>query len=160
LQTGQKYIQEYTQAEYIIHFDSDGQHQTKDIQTFITYADNHPNVDIIFGTRFHSDSQAIPLSRIIHKKLHLLFARVFIRINLSDTNNGFRLLRKCTLDNIIITMNDYSHASEIETMTVNKELNYAEVPVNVRYDTNPHGQSLRNALHIAKRIIYRTIFFK
>lgn len=160
LQTGHKYAQEYTKAEYVIHFDSDGQHQSKDIQSFTEKAEKNKDIDIIFGSRFLPGAGKIPPSRARNKKLQLLFMKLFVGIKLSDTNNGFRLIRTSALNDVVITMNDYSHASEIESFVVHKKLRYGEVPIDVLYGTNEHGQSLRNAINIAKRIIYRNLFFK
>ncbi|USN57523.1 MAG: glycosyltransferase [Candidatus Peribacteria bacterium] len=78
LQTGQKYAKEYTKAQYIIHFDSDGQHQTKDIQTFIDYADHNPDINIIFGSRFLPGSGKIPRVRARHKMIQLYFMKLFV----------------------------------------------------------------------------------
>lgn len=160
LQTGQKYAKEYTKAQYVVHFDSDGQHQIKDIQTFIDYADHNPDINIIFGSRFLPWSGKIPRSRVRHKMMQLYFMKLFVWIDLSDTNNGLRLVCRETLDDLIITMNDYSHASEIEAITAHKKIPYAEVPVDILYNTNENGQNLRNSINIAKRIIYRNLFFK
>lgn len=159
-QTGNKYAQEYTKAPYVIHMDSDGQHQVKDLDRFITCANENPDVDVVMWSRFLTGAKKIPFWRMVHKKLQLLFTRLFVWIKTTDTHNGFRLVRYRVLDKLVITMNGYEFCSEIESKIHTNKLAYQEVPVDVLYDVNPNPQSLRNSINIAKRVIYRNIFFK
>lgn len=62
-----------------------------------------------------------------------LFMRVVVGLHLTDTHNGFRVLRMRALPKIRITLNRMAHASEIEHLIAQNKLSYAEVPVHILY---------------------------
>jgi hypothetical protein len=45
-------VRRYGNVEYVINFDADGQHDINDIKTFEKYLKNHPETDILLGSRF------------------------------------------------------------------------------------------------------------
>jgi hypothetical protein len=98
----------------------------------------------------------------INKKLQILFTRIIIGLPLTDTHNGLRMMRHHTLPLLTITLNDYTHASEIEFLIKQNNLKRKEVPMHVIYEEHhiTGGQPLSNAITIAKRIIYRLLFFR
>jgi hypothetical protein len=72
------------------------------------------------------------------------------------------MMRHSTLSKLTITLDDYTHASEVEFLIKQQKLNRKEVPMHVIY-TDEHlasGQPLSNAINIAKKIIYRLLFFR
>ncbi len=163
LQTWQQYIYDnYNFIKYILHFDSDGQHQAKDIINFKNAFIKNSSLDIVLWSRFLPWSGKIPSNRAFHKKLQLLFMRIFVWIKLTDTNNGFRMIKYETIPKLKITMNDYSHASQIEHLIKQNRLKYVEVPVSILYEEEhiKNWQKLSNAFNIAKNIIYDKIFFR
>ncbi len=163
LQTGQQYaLRMLPSVQYIVHFDSDWQHQAKDIASFEKKFLENTNLDIVLGSRFLPWAGKIPKKRAFHKKLQIFFMRVIVGIKLTDTNNGFRMVARKTLPKLKLTMNDYTHASEIESLIKSQHLQYAEVPVDIIYDEEhiKNGQKLGNAFNIAKSIIYKQFFFK
>lgn len=50
LETGFEYIRRYTDSEYVVCFDADGQHDIRDIAEFEKYLS--PSVEILLGSRF------------------------------------------------------------------------------------------------------------
>lgn len=163
LQTGQQYIiDKLPHIHYIIHFDSDGQHQVKDIAQFKSAFQNNPSLDIVLWSRFLEWSGTIPFYRKLHKKLQLLFTKILIGIRLTDTHNGFRMIHRKAIEKLEITMNDFTHASEIEFLIKNNKLQYQEVPVDILYEDEHISwwQSVWNAFRIAKNIIYQLFFFR
>lgn len=163
LQTGQSYIQKkLPNIKYVVHFDSDWQHQIKDIKNFEQAFKKDETLDIVFWSRFLKGAMKIPKWRKIHKKMQILFIKIFIWIKLSDTNNWFRMIKASKLDKLQITMNEFEHASEIEMLTKENKLKYAEVPVDIIYNEEiiANWQSLFNAFNIARKVLYRLFFFK
>lgn len=163
LQTGQQYVlHNLPEVQFVVHFDSDGQHQAKDIASFENKFNQNPWLDIVLWSRFLPGSWKIPKKRAFHKKLQIFFMRTVVWIKLTDTNNGFRMVARKALPKLKLTMNDYTHASEIEWLIKSQRLQYAEVPVDIIYDEEHirNGQKLSNAFHIAMNVIYKQFFFK
>ena len=162
LQTGQRYIIKYNSAPYVMHFDSDGQHDIKDIPTFLSEFKKNPELDIVIGSRFLWKRSKIPFRRIINKKLQIFFTKIVIWLPLTDTHNWLRMMKHETLHKLTITLNDYTHASEIEYLIKQESLKRKEVPMHVIYEDHHIAwwQPLSNAINIAKKIIYRLLFFR
>ncbi len=162
IQTGQEYIFNKTDVKYITHFDSDWQHNIDDIPKFLHEFKKNSKLEIVVWSRFIWNETKMWSRRKFNKKLQLLFTHIFIWLRLTDTHNGFRMLKYDTIPKINITLNDYSHASEIEMIIKQNKLLRKEVPVNIIYDDtiNQQWQPLSNAINIAKRILYRLFFFR
>ncbi len=162
LQTGQEYIAKHTNVPFVVHFDSDWQHDINDVANFYQTFQDNPSLDIVLGSRFLSIHNDIPRWRRRHKKLQILFSKIVTWLSLSDTHNGLRMVRREALDDLQITLNDYTHASEIESLIKTKKLKRKEVPMHVIYEEHhiKGWQPLSNAFSIARNILYRLFFFR
>jgi hypothetical protein len=85
----------------------------------------------------------------------VLFTRVFSRIKVTDTHNGFRAFSRAAAGKIRITQNRMAHASEILDQVREHGLRYQEVPVTIRYsaETTAKGQSSWNAVSIVTQLL-------
>jgi len=159
LQTGINYAIKQ-EAEIIITFDADGQHQPADIAALLEpiVADE---ADIVLGSRFLSDDLAtLPTFR----KLTLQTARfinlLFSGLLLSDAHNGLRALNKKAMTMINLTENKMAHASEILFEIKKYRLRWKEVPVNISYtpQTIKKGQSSVDSIRILFDLVLHKLF--
>lgn len=136
-------------AEFIITFDSDGQHDPADIPAMLAPVQSG-ECDLAIGSRFLGKSVGMPLSRRIVLKLGVLFTRIVSRIAVTDTHNGFRALSRFAAESIRIRQDRMAHASEILDEIRRLGLRFREVPVTIRYSaaTLEKGQSSWNAVRI------------
>lgn len=161
LETGFEYLRRYGKVKYLITFDADGQHDINDVKEFEKYLKKHESVDILLGSRFlKKKSKWMKLFRRIILKLGIIFTFFMSNIRLSDTHNGFRLIRLETLKDIHITMDGMWHASEIIDIIAEKKLTYKEVPVHIIYThySMNKWQSWLNAINIALKMIWNKFF--
>ena len=161
LETGFEYLRRYWEVKYLITFDADGQHDINDVKEFEKYLKHHPKVDILLGSRFlKKKAKWIKLFRRIILKLWIIFTFFMSNIRLSDTHNGFRLIRLEALKDIQITMDGMWHASEIIDIIAEKKLIYKEVPVHIIYTDYSMNkwQSSMNAISIALKMIWNKFF--
>ena len=161
LETGFEYIRRYGNVSYIVTFDSDWQHDIRELSDFLHCFHKDKHLDIALGSRFLSRSAVrIPLVRRVVLKVGILFTWCISGILLSDTHNGYRVMRRRVLDVLHITLSDMTHASEILDIVARKKLRYCEVPVTISYNdrTIEKWQSSANALKIAKKLITRKFF--
>ena len=146
LRTGiQKALQEG--AKKIITFDSDGQHDPKDIKQIIDTLDA---VEVVLGSRFIGKVTNLPLQRKIMLKVSVIICRIFYGLKLTDSHNGLRGFRSGAAHNIKITENRMLHASEILQRISELKLSYKEVPVHILYTqySLEKGQSMWNAIKL------------
>jgi len=163
LETWAEYVRRFgDHIKYVVHFDSDWQHRLQDLKQFQDAFAKDPKLEIALGSRFLWSTVNMPKSKKITLKLGILFTRIFSWINLTDTHNGYRMMKKETLDKIHITMSDMSHASEILDIIKAKKIRYKEVPIVVIYSeySISKWQKISNAFNIARNLIYKKIFFR
>lgn len=169
LQTWFDFVQQYinknkNNLQYVATYDSDWQQDIKELSRFLNAFKQDPKLDIVIGSRFlEKNQEKIPWFR---KNIILKWWRIFTGLIsglwLTDTHNGYRLLKVTTLSKIKITLNGMSHASEITDQMKTEKLNYKEVPVTVKYEWIRPSlvQSNRNAISVASKMLYKKLFFR
>lgn len=163
LQTGAQRVQKNSPStEFIVHFDADGQHQIQDLPNFIEAFEKNPELDIVMWSRFLGKTTNMGLFRMLHKKLQVVFMRIFVWLRLTDTNNGYRMMRASALDALRITSNRMAHASQLENLIKDNSLHYQEVPVTIAYTeySKQKGQKLTNMFSILGELFYKWWFYK
>ena len=147
-------------ARYIVHFDSDGQHDVKDIgkmfQTLVLQ-----DLDIVLGSRFLRKGNNVPLSKRILLRGGIVFTYVISGLWLTDVHNGIRVMTSETANKLDIQYDRMEHASEILDKVSKLKLNYKEVPVNIKYTRystgKDRGQSVFNSVSIAFNMVLSKI---
>ena len=145
-------------AEIIVTFDADGQHDPAEISSFVNVL-NTQDYDILLGSRFLNKDSCIGISksRLIILKLGLIITKLFYRMDITDTHNGFRALTRNAAAKIKITEYGMAHASQILEIVKKKKLKYKELPVTIKYTdySIEKGQSHGNAVKILLIMIKR-----
>jgi polyprenyl-phospho-N-acetylgalactosaminyl synthase len=134
LRTGFEYALSVSASSFIVTFDSDGQHDPRDIIHMLEPLELGKN-DVVLGSRFLRPGDVINLG--LCKRVILMMAVRFTRfttgLNLSDAHNGFRAFTSEAAAKITIAQNRMGHASEILAQIAQLKLRYCEVPVKVTY---------------------------
>jgi len=163
LQTGADRVVKYSsQTKYIVHFDADGQHDVSDISQFLDAFAADPDLDIVLWSRTLWSTTGMETHRMLHKRLQVLFMRLFVWLQLSDTNNGYRMIKTSSLKHLKITSNRMAHASQLENLIAEHKLNYQEVPVTIAYTeySKNKWQKLTNMFSILRELFYKWWFYK
>jgi polyprenyl-phospho-N-acetylgalactosaminyl synthase len=159
LQTGMTYALK-SGAEYIIHFDADGQHNAKEIKNILSPLKLKQS-QVTLGSRFIR-KQKIPFARKIILKGAILIIWMFYGLKLTDAHNGFRGFTKNAAKKVIITSDRMEHASEIIEKIKQNKIKYKEVPVTITY-TKEHlkngrkGQGKFDSIKILLKMILKKI---
>ncbi len=146
-------------AQVIVTFDADGQHAASDVAALVDALEKHA-ADISIGSRFLTDSSAVPFGRRMLLRLAVIFMRITARVPLTDVHNGLRAIRRQAAAKISITLDGMAHASEIIDEIQRNSLRVVEVPVHVRYtEYSLHkGQSGAAAFRIAFEYLFKRWF--
>ena len=161
LETWFEYVRRYWKVDYVITFDADWQHSLEDLKTFEKILEKHHSIDILLGSRFLWKKKVwVPLFRRIILKLWILFTFFLSNINLTDTHNWYRVIRKKALKKIRLKEDWMTHASEILDIIASEKITYKEVPVTIKYTeySMKKWQSSWNALNIALKMIWSKFF--
>lgn len=153
LQTGIDYALEHN-ADIIVTFDADGQHNEKDVRNVIAPIIKK-EADVVFGSRFLGGSK-VPFFKKWTLKGGIFFTWIFSGIWLSDVHCGFRAFSRDAAKKIKITYDRMEHASEIIDEVVRKKIKYIEVPVHVKYTKYAvqKGQSIFNSIKMASKLLF------
>ncbi len=151
LETGHEYARS-VRAEYIIHFDGDGQFSVDDIRPAFDHLQKH-NADVLLGSRFLDGRSNVPFFKkyILHPAAKII-NRAFGGLYLSDVHNGFRILSRRALEYIKINQDRMAHATEIPHLVRKHNLRYVEFPVKVIY--KKYGQSGLSGIDIIKDLFF------
>jgi len=150
LQTGHAYAQKHG-ADYVIHFDGDGQFDVQDIRPALAELKER-GVDVLLGSRFLDDRTNMPwFKRNILHPVGRVINRVFSGLHLSDVHNGFRILNKKALEKIVITQDRMAHATEIPALIKKHNLSYIEFPVKVTY--HEYGQRTSGGVRVLRDLL-------
>jgi polyprenyl-phospho-N-acetylgalactosaminyl synthase len=118
-------------ADYMVHFDADGQHNSKEIKNLLDPLISK-EVEMTLGSRFLK-KQKIPFMRKVLLKGAIVVLWIFYGIKLTDAHNGFRAFSREAAKKVIITTDRMEHASEIIDEIKKKAINYREIPVTIKY---------------------------
>jgi glycosyltransferase involved in cell wall biosynthesis len=119
-------------AEYIVTFDTDGQHLVSDIPLLLEALDRE-RADFALGSRFLKASRAVPLMRRILLLGATLFTTASTGLRLTDTHNGLRAFTRRGALALRLRQDRMAHASEILAEIARSGLPYVEVPVTIAY---------------------------
>jgi polyprenyl-phospho-N-acetylgalactosaminyl synthase len=159
LQTGTEYALEQG-AEFIVHFDADGQHLTTDIPKLLAPLLNN-ECDVVFGSRFlNSTKTVIPTSKKILIHIARYVHSFFTGLLLTDAHNGLRAMTRKAACLLSIKENRMSHASELLFLISKHKLRLKETAVTVIYTkySLDKGQSAWNGLRIGFDLFLHKLF--
>jgi len=159
IQTGQKYAID-NKADYVVHFDGDGQHNYKEIEKLLKILIKE-DLEIVIGSRFKgkNNESNVPLKKVILLKLGILFTWFTSGGVYTDTHNGFRVMTKEAAQALTISMDRFEHASEILNEIRRKKLKFKEVPVTIHYSeySKSKGQKISNSINIMLNVLWKDI---
>lgn len=159
LRTGLEFLKTSKKADFVVTFDGDGQHCSRDISKLLQPLFDD-TTDIVLGSRFLNTENDIPRIRKIILKAGVLFTNFISNIRLTDTHNGLRALNRKALEEIEIVHRGMEHASDIIDEISIKKLRYQEIPVTILYTEYSQfkGQETSNFIKIAFRILFKRFF--
>ncbi|WP_293004243.1 glycosyltransferase family 2 protein [Mycobacterium sp.] len=149
IQTGVEYARSQPGASVFATFDADGQHRVSDVLTMIDRLTSEA-ADIVIGTRFGPGVSRPPLLKRIVLQTAAWLSPRGRRLGLTDSNNGLRVFNKTVADQLDITMNGMSHATEFVMLIDENRWQVTEQPVEVLYTeySSAKGQPLLNGVNI------------
>ena len=159
LQTGMNYALAQG-AEYLVHFDADGQHPPDRISALLEPVRNG-ECDVAVGSRFldRDNSSLIPFGRKVLLRGAVVVSGVLTNVWLSDAHNGFRSLSRGAAMKIRFHENGFAHATEFLDEVRRSRLRLREVPVGIRYTeySRAKGQAASNSLNILIDVLLRKV---
>jgi glycosyltransferase involved in cell wall biosynthesis len=159
LQTGMDYALAEG-AEYVVHFDADGQHPAGRIADLLEPI-RGGECDVAVGSRFldAENCKLIPLGRRILLRGAVVVSGLLTNVWLSDAHNGFRALSRSAAMTIRFSENGFAHATEFLDEVRRARLQLREVSAAIRYTdySRAKGQGASNSLNILIDVLLRKV---
>lgn len=138
-------------ADILVTFDADGQHNPKDILPVCQPILNG-QADVVIGVRDFND---MPLVKKISNQIMNLITWIFYGARVNDSQSGLRAFNRKAAIALDIESREYGISSEIIREIKHKELNMEEVPIQTIYTEYAlsKGTNLKVGLKILMRMI-------
>lgn len=149
-QTGFDAVLRYN-PKYIVSMDSDGQHSADDLDAVI-----EPLVtgraQAVIGVRPLKD---MPFTRNFANSIMNFLTRIFYRVDVSDSQTGFRAVTLDALNEISINATGYLISSEFIREINDNDIPFEEVPIETIYtpETQAKGTNVTVAIKILLQMI-------
>ncbi|WP_418606709.1 glycosyltransferase family 2 protein [Georgenia sp. SUBG003] len=155
LQTGMRYVLEQTDANFIVTFDADGQHQVDDAEAMVSLA-RRDDLAIVFGSRFLDERTRPGWAKRLVLRTAVWVTNQSTGLRLTDAHNGLRVIRRDAASSLDLRQNRMAHATEIVLNLGRTRLPWAEYPVHVLYTdySRGKGQSLLNSVNILVDLVF------
>lgn len=146
-------------ADAVITMDGDGQHDWREVPKLIKKAEES-KADIVIGDRM-SDISSMPLIRVLTNRLTSWFVSRLGGQKISDSQSGYRLIKRNVLESVKLETANYDLESEILIKASRQGYIISSVPVRTIYHAdgvskiNPLVDTLRFA-----RLIVRLMWKK
>lgn len=147
--TGFKVAAALNHIRWVVTFDADGQHQVEDAAAMLDLG-RREGLDIVLGTRFGEGTSDATFTKRAMLRMATVYTRWSTGIDVTDTHNGLRVLRREVAQGIVIRDRGMGHASDILDYVASNNLKWCEQPVHIAYTeySRSKGQSMFNALNI------------
>ena len=121
---------------YVAFCDADGDISPDALQPFLTLMRLY-DPDVVIGSKRHPLSEVYypPMRRVLSWTYHKL-VRLLFRVNVRDTQTGFKLIRRDVLADVLPRLLEKRYAFDLEFLVVARSLGYGrvfEAPVKIEY---------------------------
>ena len=136
-------------AEYVLTFDSDGQHRPEDALAALQRLAQR-DCDVVCGSRFLGATSNVPRFRKLLLKSVVAWSNLTSKSRMTDAHNGLRALNRKAALCLDIHQSGMAHASEIVAQLREHGMVICEVPVQIAYTeySMAKGQSSLNSINI------------
>lgn len=137
-------------AEALIFIDSDGQHDPEDIPRLLEALKGN---DIVFTFR-EKKSENMPLVKKFGNWFIDLMMRLLFRINVKDTQCGYKAMSRAAYEKLRLISNDYSIESEIVAKTGKNRLKFTQLPIKTVYADRYKGTTVFDGIKIVLKMLW------
>ena len=137
--------------KYVVIMDSDGQHSADDLDEMIKPLVSG-EAEAVIGVRPFED---MPKTRSFANSVMNFLTKIFYRVDVSDSQTGFRAITVNALDKISINATGYLISSEFIREVNDNNIPFAEVPIQTIY--TPETQAKGTNVTVALKILFQMI---
>jgi glycosyltransferase involved in cell wall biosynthesis len=120
------------------------------------------DADVVYGSRFLGGGKYVRIHFFWHylaNKILTFICNLFINLNLTDVETGYKVFKSCTLKKITLVEKSFSFEPEITIKLAKKKFKFFEVPISYNGRSYEEGKKigLKDAFIALKAIILYSI---
>jgi glycosyltransferase involved in cell wall biosynthesis len=141
-------------AKIVVMMDADLQHKVSDIKNLIKPL-HKKSLDVVLGSRFLGNKKDMPLMRQTANTIGNLITRLFLGMNVTDSQSGFRAMKAKSLKKMDLKSSRWEICSEMIGEIKRLNLKFKEVPIEVVYTSYSlsKGQNFKNGIKTLARLL-------
>lgn len=121
-------------GEFILEMDADGSVDEEAIPRFVEYMDQHPDIDMLIGSRNIKGSCIVrrqPLLRVVLGHMFFILAWILFGWDFRDRVNGFKMFRKQAANDMFALQHETGFLAEAEIVVIadSRKWKYELLPV-------------------------------
>ena len=124
----------------LITMDGDGQHSPEDVINFLKAQATYPEAEMIIGNRMQCPG-GMPVSRLLTNRLMSTFISWLCRQHIPDSQNGFRLIKRQSLQAMKLKSSRFEIESEIILEASRIGAKIISIPISPIYKGHPSSIS-------------------
>lgn len=118
--------------DFLVLLDGDGQHDPRDLRSFLQHLRLHPETDFLIGSRKQNQA-LIPKVRWRTNALGTWILGRIAGVKWEDSQSGFRMIRKTLLESLDLRGRGFAIEMEMAMKAADHRVNWAHVPIQAIY---------------------------
>lgn len=158
-ETGLEYCRRFLKFDAVVTIDADTQHDAGDIRQMVNEHFRR-QADITIGDRLSEPGNVIPGTVRFFNALANLTALLLSFRKVNDSQSGFKVLSRKTVELIRFEHDNYEFCTELFVKAGKYHLKVIHVPVRVYYpvELRRKGQNLSSGIRTFVNLLYSTLF--
>ncbi|MCD6156584.1 MAG: glycosyltransferase family 2 protein [Candidatus Atribacteria bacterium] len=154
LRTGFEFVLKEKKAEIVVMMDADLQHKVEDIEKLIEPI-RKKEAEVVIGSRLLKQASRMPFFRRVANWLGNLVTFLLTGLRVSDSQSGFRAIKREALEKMKLKSNRFEICSEMISEIARLKLSWREVPISTVYTSYSlsKGQNWRNGFKTLARLL-------
>jgi dolichyl-phosphate beta-glucosyltransferase len=131
------------QGDLVFYMDADLSVPLEEVDRFLAYFENHPEVDVLVGNRQHALSRIEPRQTPVRQMMGQIFNRILrslAPLDLRDTQCGFKAFRREAAEAIFARQRLDGFAFDVEVLLLAQSLGHRIADLPVRWINSPESK--------------------
>jgi glycosyltransferase involved in cell wall biosynthesis len=141
-------------GDILVFIDADLQHLPEDIPRLVAPIEDG-RADLTIGSRIRGPRSKMPLLRRCSNTITSGMLRLRTRKNISDSQSGFRAIRKEAFDRLPLNSDRFAIETEMLICAARHKLRIEEVPVDIVYRGGAFHFSLFDILNFLRMVLFK-----
>ena len=129
------------EGEYFVIQDADLEYDPKDLVGLLMFAEKN-KVEAVYGSRFLGDFKNMPRANYYANRFYNFLLRRLYDTSITDMHTCYKMIKTDLLNDINMTANGFSYASELVSKLLRRGITIHELPISFSGRTKKEGKKI------------------